>query len=95
MAWVKYEEGTYPDPGWYQVVVSYPGTAGVGMFSGCAPTKNIQYMQYKKHLKLKKEFEDRVEYEKCYSFFDFNGLQFLAGDILYWYELDPIPQDER
>lgn len=93
MTWVKVTERKPPKPGWYNVIKFDPGSKGSGFFSPIPPSKNIEYYQWKEKLCHEESFEDRVIYKRHLCFEDQHGIKQKPEEILYWYELDPIPEE--
>ena len=93
MTWIKVTERKPPETGWYKVVKFDPGTTESGWFFPVPPKKNIKYYQWAEKLRHEESFVDRVIYKRYHCFVDEHGLEQKLDEILYWYELDCIPED--
>ena len=92
MSWDKLKEKVPPALGWYQVVKFYEGTKKIDFFEPILPRKSIEFMQWKTNMKVESDFIDRCIYVKYKCFVDEFGLEQKPEDILYWFELDPVPE---
>lgn len=92
MTWIKFNERKPSEKGWYKVVKFIPGTEGKGFFSPIPPAKRIEHDLWDERLKHEQTFADRVIYKRIMCFIDQVGIELRADEILYWYELDPIPE---
>lgn len=95
MGWVAKKNRLPPETGWYNVIKFHPGTAGLGFFKAVPPWKSSEYMQWKNTMKLEEDCVDRCIYLKYKAFFDLSGIEQKPEEILYWYELDPLVEDEN
>lgn len=96
MGWVKYEKGSFPERlGEYYIVKFYTGTKEMAFFKPIPPKKVIERMEYKMVMELEEEKCDRCIYRKHKAWFDKFGIEQKPEEILYWYKLDEMPQDEK
>lgn len=94
MTWVKTSVRMPESEGWYQVVKLNKGSERDGFFAPVLPTKSIKFMQYKQSMKLEQDFVDRCVFVKFKCFITENGVRIKSDEILYWYELDAIPESD-
>lgn len=94
MTWVKLSEKKPPEVGFYSVIKFHPGTPSVGFFNALPPERRIEYLKWDLKMKLEEDYADRCIYKKYYCFTDGYATEERSEHILYWYELDPIPEDK-
>jgi hypothetical protein len=92
MTWVKLSERHPPEVGFYTVIKFHPATPAIAYFKARPAERSIEYLKWEKMMKLENDYEDRCVYRKYYCFTDGYGTE--QSTILYWYELDPVPEDE-
>lgn len=96
MPWIPYEIKSCPDEyGDYFVIKSYPGKINMGFFKPIPPEKKIELMTYKQKLRLEQDYHDRCVYVKYNAWVNKNDIEQNPDDILFWFKLDPIPEDKE
>lgn len=95
MGWILLQERRPDKQGWYQVIKIHKGLEGVGFFKPIPPWKSIEYVKWTQGMKLENEYHDRCVYLKYKCFMDQSGIEQSPNEILYWYELEPIPENEH
>lgn len=94
MPWIPYNTNSHPEKqGEYFVLKFYPGLTTHSFFGPFPPKKKIELMIYKQKLRLENDFHDHCVYVKYNAWEDHCGLEQKPEEILYWYELDPIPEE--
>ncbi len=94
MPWIPYKKNSTPDKhGEYFVIKFYPGTNDMGFFKPIPPEKKIELMYYMQIMELEQDFPDRCIYVKHNIWEDQHRLKQKPENILYWFELDPIPEE--
>lgn len=94
MGWVLTKERKPEHEATYFVVEFIEGTKGSGFFNPISPCKKITLMSYQTLMKIESNYSDRVIYKKYKAFKNQYDLEQKEENILYWYELDPIPEEE-
>lgn len=95
MTWVSKKERLPPQDGWYNVIKLNHGVERVGFFRPIPAHKSLDYMQWRTSMELENNYVDRCIYRKYKAFFNKNGIEQEKDEIIYWYELDPIPEDKN
>jgi hypothetical protein len=94
MGWVKYEKGSFPPKlGEYFIVKYSAEIPACGLFNYTPPSVDIELASYARTMKLENDCVDRCVYVKYNAFFK-NQKEIPFEQVLYWYELDPIPGDD-
>jgi len=94
MTWVKLSERRPETIGYYNVVRYYPGIPSATFFRPIPPWKEIKYLLWNQKMKLEEEYADRCVYKKYECFVTEHNEPVDRQEILYWYELDPIPEEQ-
>jgi hypothetical protein len=94
MTWVKLSERRPETIGYYNVVRYYPGFKIARFSKPEPPRKQIEYLLWNQKMKLEEEYADRCVYKKYDSFVTEHDMPVDRQEILYWYELDPIPEEQ-
>jgi hypothetical protein len=95
MTWIKYKKDSCPEkPGQYFVIKYHEGTKEMAFFKPIPPKKTIELMEYRLNLQLEQEMADRCIYIKYNAFFDKHGIEQKREEILYWYRLDEMPEED-
>jgi len=96
VGWVKYQKGSFPQEiGQYYVIKYVEGTKGMAFFKAIPPSKQISLMDYRNTMIMEENAIDRVIYRKYKAWFDKYENEQKPEDILYWYKLDEMPEDEK
>lgn len=96
MPWIPYKKNSTPEKlGEYFVIKSYQGTDKnhISFFLPIPPDKKIETMVYKQKMHLEENLHDRCVYVKYNAWEDKHGLEQKPDEIVYWYKLDPMPED--
>jgi hypothetical protein len=94
MGWVKFSERRPEHKGYYSVLRCYVGKKCGSSALVVPPYREIGYLLWDQKMKLEEEFADRCIYRKYKCFTDEDDFPVNNEEILYWYEIDPIPNDE-
>ncbi len=94
MSWVCTKQRLPPKEGWYQVIKFHSEIKEVAFFKSVPPRKSIEYMQWTTKMKLESDDEDRCVYVK-YKCFARDRFEETLDEIIYWYELDAIPEQQE
>lgn len=94
MTWIKFSERKPERPGTYPIVKLNKGSPSTGFFNAIPPSHSIRYMEWKETLKFKSQSSSDVIYEKIKLFIDEHEIRQNEDEIIFWYELDPIPEEQ-
>lgn len=92
MGWVKFRDRRPPEQGYYHVVRFYPGDAKA--YNPTPPYREVKIFMWTEKMKLEEEYSDRCVYKKYKCFIDAKDQEQKIEEILYWYKLDEIPEEE-
>ncbi len=95
MGWVKFSERIPEKSGEYfviQLIEAYPESS---FFKGYASYRKIKLMKWVQKMKLESNCVDRCVYIKYYSFEEHAIEIENEKMILYWFELDSMPEEEK
>jgi hypothetical protein len=94
MSWICLKDRLPPKEGWYQAVKLHPGIKELAFFKAVPPWKSVNYLNWTTKMKLESDSTDRCVYLKYKCFVNQHGLEQNYDEIIYWYELDPIPEEK-
>ena len=94
MGWVSCKERLPELQGFYYVVEYDKGHTPTltGLFQGRHPSRKVSHVYFSSHLELEADYADRAVYLKYRCFKNGAGQPYPSDEILYWYELDPMPE---
>lgn len=93
MTWVSTKQRLPPKKGWYNVIKLDRSCLDSKFIKTIPPSRTLEYMEWKPCMKLEEDCEDRVVYKKYKAFFETLGMEHNSDEIIYWYELDPLPEE--
>jgi|ERR1700721_4517488 len=92
MTWIKFSDRKPEHKGTYAVVKLIKGTPAAGFFQATPPSLRVEHLNWIETLQFHSQTKEKVTYSKEKIFVNEHQIEIDPTEILYWYELEPIPE---